>query len=93
MKSCRLQPKHCHVTERGRVNNKHLPAALCWLMEKQSCVARKAEEGLPGIVLVGDADPSSPRRWVQRQTGKLKCHFNFLQALVTAGLASSPGYS
>ena len=43
--------------------------------------------------LVGGTDPSLPRHLVQRQTTKLKCHFNFLRALVTAGLALSPGYS
>lgn len=43
--------------------------------------------------LVGGADPSLPRHLDQRQTAKLKCHFNFLAALVTAGLALSPGYS
>ncbi len=34
-----------------------------------------------------------PGTLVQRQITKLKCHFNFLQALVSAGLALSPGYS
>lgn len=43
--------------------------------------------------LVGGADPSLPRHLDQRQTAELKCHFNFLAALVTAGLALSPGYS
>lgn len=43
--------------------------------------------------LVGGTDPSLPWHLVQHQTTKLKCHFNFPQALVTAGLALSPGYS
>ncbi len=43
--------------------------------------------------LAGGTDPSLPWHSVQRQTTKLKCHFNFLQALVTAGLALSPGNS
>lgn len=42
---------------------------------------------------VGGPDPSLPRHLDQRQTAELKCHFNFLAALVTAGLALSPGYS
>lgn len=43
--------------------------------------------------LVGGTDPSLPWHLDQRQTTKLKCHFNFLPALVTAGRALSPGYS
>lgn len=39
--------------------------------------------------LVGGTDPSLPWHLFQRQATNLKCHFNFLQALVTAGLALS----
>lgn len=42
--------------------------------------------------LVGATEPSLPRHLGQRQATKLKCHFNFLQVLVTAGPALSPGY-
>ena len=41
--------------------------------------------------LLAGTDPSLPWHFVPRQTAKLKCHFSFLPALVTAWLASSPG--
>ena len=42
--------------------------------------------------LVAGLDPSLPWQFVERQINKLKCHFTFPKALVTAGKALSPGY-